>query len=92
MTLLNDFVTAVKQECVIDHDFFIFFDIPELIVKKGYSRKEYEDIIKVVQKVKTLYLAEKIKKNPDKPMAQVAQITDDDLVPLNLYDHILTNV
>ena len=90
--ILNDFVTAVKQECVINHNFFIFFDIPELIVKKHYSRKDYEDIIKVVTKVKTRYLAEKAKMMPDKPLAVVSQITDDDLVPLELFDYILSQV
>jgi len=44
---------------VIDRDFFIFHDIPEMIMKKRYSRKDYEDILKVLLKVKTRYLAEK---------------------------------
>ena len=36
----------------------MFFEIPELIVKKGYTRKDYEKIIlKVLQKVKLRYLA-----------------------------------
>jgi len=85
-------VTAVKQECVINHNFFIFFDIPELIVKKKYSRKDYEDIIKTVQKVKTRYLAEKAREHPEKPLAQVSVITDDDLVPLELFDFVLAQV
>lgn len=59
MQLLNDFVTAVKQEYVVEKEYFIFPDIPELIVKKKYSRKDYEDIIKLVVKVKNRYLYEK---------------------------------
>lgn len=89
-TVLNDFVTAVKQECVINQNFFIFFDIPDLIVKKRYSRKDYEDIIKILQKVKTRYLAEKAMKNPDKPLEVIGQITDDDLVELELFDFALS--
>jgi hypothetical protein len=65
------------------------FDIPDLIIKKKYSRKEYEEIIKLVSKVKTRYIAEKAKANPDKPLNVVSNITDDDLVPLNLFDFFL---
>lgn len=90
--MLNDFVTAVKQQCVIKHNFFIFFDIPDLIVKKEYSRKDYESIIKIVMKVKTRYLAEKARQQPDKPLNVVSQITDDDLVPLEMFDWVLSQI
>lgn len=83
---------AVKQECVIEQHYFIFFDIPDLIVKKKYSRKEYEDIIKVLNKVKTRYLARKAKEMPDKPIEFVSQITDDDLVPLIILDEVMSEV
>lgn len=88
--MLQEFVSAVKQECVINQDFFIFQDIPDLIVKKKYSRKDYADIIKVVNKVKTRYLAEKARNMPDKSLEFVSNITDDDECPLNIYDFILT--
>ena len=83
---------AVKQECVIEQHYFIFFDIPDLIVKKRYSRKEYEDIIKVLNKVKTRYLARKAKEMPDKSIEFVSQITDDDLVPLVILDEVMSEV
>jgi len=57
--MINDFVGAVKQECVVDRDYFIIFDIPDLIVKKKLARKDYEQVIKIVNKVKNRYLAEK---------------------------------
>jgi hypothetical protein len=42
-----------------------------MIMKKRYSRKDYEAILKVLLKVKTAYLAERAQdwklKNPDKP-------------------------
>lgn len=88
--MLHEFASAVRQECVINQNFFIFFDIPDLIVKRKYSRKDYEDIIKVVQKVKTRYLAEKAQMMPDKPLEVVSAITDDDLAPLELFDYVLT--
>ena len=90
--MLHEFASAVRQECVINQNFFIFFDIPDLIVKRKYSRKDYEDIIKVVQKVKTRYLAEKAQMMPDKPLEVVSAITDDDLAPLELFDYVLTQL
>ena len=61
-----------------------------MIVKRKYTRKDYEDIIKVVHKVKTRYLAEKARSMPGKPLEVVGVITDDDLAPLDLFDFVLT--
>jgi len=43
--LLEEFVQTVKQECVMNQNFFSFFEIPEVIVKKSYSRKDYDEVI-----------------------------------------------
>lgn len=56
--MLQEFVNTVKQEIVIGDGCFIFQDVPDLIVRKRYSRKDYSDIIKVVNKVKSRYLVE----------------------------------
>lgn len=65
-----------------------------MIMKKRYSRKDYEAILKVLLKVKTAYLAERAQdwklKNPDKPHEAPSQITDDDLVPLKHFDEVLS--
>lgn len=63
-----------------------------MILKKKYSKKDYQDILKVLLKVKTRYLAEKALMYPDKPLEVVSQITDDDLVPLVLYDYVLSEL
>jgi hypothetical protein len=92
MELLSEFVTHVKNECVMDQHYFSFFEIPELIVKKGYSRKEYEDfLLKLLNKVKTRYLAQKKLDNPDTPLEQM-QVTDDDLVRLELFDEVMSSI
>ena len=58
------------------------FDIPELIIKQKYSRKDYNEILlKLLKKVQTLYLE-------DKPGDQ-KHVTDDDLIPLALFDQAL---
>ena len=56
---LQEFVALVKQECVVEQHYFIFTDVPDLIIKKKYSRKDYNDIIKVLVKVKNIFIAEK---------------------------------
>jgi|LakMenEpi03Aug12_release.lakeMendotaPanAssembly.Ray.scaffolds.fasta_scaffold110963_3 hypothetical protein len=56
MKTLNEFVQAVKTECVMDSTKFSFFEIPDLIVRKKYSRENYEKIKKLILKVKSNYL------------------------------------
>jgi hypothetical protein len=58
-------------------------------VKKKLARKDYEQVIKIVNKVKNRFIAEKADSNPDKTLAQVSVLTDDDLIPLNLFDYVL---
>ena len=59
MGTLRDFANVVRSECVLNSYFFSFYDIPELIVKKKYQRKEYDLIIKILNKVKKAYLLQK---------------------------------
>jgi hypothetical protein len=78
LKLLRAFSEIVKVECVMNRQYFSMYDIPELIVKKKYSRRDCkETILKVLNKVKILYLE-------DKPEQET--VTDDDLVPLVLFD------
>lgn len=43
----------------MDQTFFSFFEIPDLIVRKKYTRETYEKIKKLILKVKTSYLKQK---------------------------------
>lgn len=86
--LLRDFAGVVRTECVMNQHFFSFYDIPDLIVKKKYQRKEYEQIIKLLNKVKKSYLVHKATIVSDKPVAELV-VTDEDLVPLELFDQVL---
>ena len=58
-TVIQDFVNSVRQECVINQNYFNFHDIPDHILKQGYQRKDYDDVIKILLKVKAKYLADK---------------------------------
>jgi len=71
--------------------FFNFFDIPDLIVKKQISKKDYEGISKLLLKVKRSYLVHKATLLPDKPIESL-NVTDEDLVPLELFDEVLTQI
>ena len=61
-TILDEFVAAVKLECIVDSLHFNFYDIPDMIVKKKYTRENYEKIKKLILKVKTIYLQKKADK------------------------------
>lgn len=84
MRTLNEFVQAVKTECVMDSTKFSFFEIPDLIVRKKYSRESYENIKKLILKVKLNYL--KIKQeakqmeNDKKEQVKGFSNVDDDTV------------
>ena len=58
-------------------------------MKRKYSRKDYDDLIKILNKVKIRYLAEKAVQMPDKPKEVISVITDFDLIPLELFDYTL---
>ena len=111
----------------MDKIYFNFFDIPDLIIKMKYSRKDYDMIIKILQKVKKSYLESKLEKeNYEKMQEQFQkgqgrinkdidadlndanfgsfkgkklesdhnaidnmQVTDEDFVPLDLFDGVL---
>ena len=46
----------------MDKFFFNFFDVPDLIVKNSYKRREYDMILKVLLKVKNSFLEQKMEK------------------------------
>ena len=87
ISYLSDFNELVRNECVLNRKFFSLFDIPDLIIKKKISRKDYSDkILKLLKRVKKTYLKEKRLTNKD------AEITDDDLIPLSILDEVLASI
>jgi len=56
MKVLRDFITVIKSECVLNSYYFSFYDIPDLIVKKKYQRKDYDLIMSLLTRVKKIYL------------------------------------
>ena len=58
-------------------------------MKKNYAKKDYDMVVGVVKAVQKLYLVHKATLFPDKPIDQL-EITDDDLVPLVLFDDALS--
>jgi hypothetical protein len=89
-SLLREFAATVRAECVMEQNFFSFYDIPDLIVKKKFQRKDYESIIKMLTMIKKAYLIEKadILKDKNKALEEIV-ITDEDLIPLDLFDKVL---
>ena len=54
----------------MDKFFFNFFDVPDLIVKNSYKRREYDMILKVLLKVKNSFLEQKMEKEIMKNMQE----------------------
>jgi hypothetical protein len=88
--LVDDFVGSVKNDCALDRDYFNFFDLPDHVAKRNYSRADYEGtILKMMLRVKDACLEEK-KRNSDTP-DQVG-ITEHDLTPLDLFDVVASQM
>lgn len=50
----------MKSECVLNQHFFNFFDIPDLIIKRKFSPREHEMVIKYMNKVRKAYVVAKL--------------------------------
>lgn len=71
--------------------YFSFFNIPEMLVKKRTSKKDFELIQTMLLKIKKKYLVQKALLFPDRPIENLA-ITDEDLVPLEFLDDVLGEI
>lgn len=56
---LNNFIADVKNECMMDANYCTFMSLPECILKKNYSRKQFEIVTKLLTYVKNQYLQER---------------------------------
>lgn len=55
-------------------------------------RKDYEEVIKVLKRVRVLYLQEKLNYKGEDLTFENAIMTDDDMVPCILFDKILKDI
>lgn len=100
--LFTQFVSVVKEECVMNVHFFSFTGLPDVIVKKNYTRAQYQSLTKLLISVKNAYLQQRARteaENVDeqkqgqqqmKTAEQNMTITEEDLVELQLLDDFLT--
>ena len=95
------FVDVVKHECVMNVHFFLFTSIPDLIVRKNYTRKQYETITKLLVSVKNAFLEHRLKAEAEKneeddadnahiPKKDMTVITEEDMIELSMLDDFLT--
>jgi hypothetical protein len=90
---IEDFVSQVKMDCQVQHNFFNFTAIPEFVSNKKYPRKVYDEIIlKILIKVRNQYLkdqAKELKVDFDK-----VQIDEDkwEMVPASIFDDIVSAI
>lgn len=49
--VLESFVALVKQELVLEKHYFNFYEVPELMVKRKFQKKDFENVKKLLLKV-----------------------------------------
>lgn len=85
------FVNLVKAECVMNVHYFNFTSLPDLIVRKNYTRKQYETLVKLLVSIKDAYLEQRTlaeAENVDedgkeqKPKTESNVITEEDMVEI----------
>jgi hypothetical protein len=72
------FIEVVKSEIPSNGEYFNFYDIPDLIILKKYSKEYVAKIIEFLNKVKTLYLEDKLDKINSKKGLRVQDYNSDD--------------
>jgi len=55
-SVMMKFIENVKQECMMQQHYFSFYNIPEMLVKKKTTKKEFELVQKLLLKIKQKYL------------------------------------
>jgi len=50
------FIEVIKHECVMNVHYFLFTSLPDLIIRKQYTRKQYEIITKLLVSIKRSFL------------------------------------
>ena len=88
LAILEKFTIWVKTERAMKQLYFNFHHLPDLILAKQITKKDYKTISRLLLKVKAAYLSEKAKSMPDKRIEDL-NVTDEDLVPLSLFDMVL---
>lgn len=66
--IAESFLKCLRAECTVEQYYFSFFEVPDLVVKKQISKKDYVIINKVLNRIKRLFLAHKAQLLPDKPL------------------------
>ena len=61
--LLVNFIVDVKQDCLMDSNHFNFMNVPECVLKKNFTRKQYEICSKLLVSVKESYLKERAQRD-----------------------------
>lgn len=78
--------------------YFLFTSLPDLIIRKQYTRKQYEIITKLLVSIKRSFLEQRAKAeeenedeeaNENMPKKDLTVITEEDLVDLQILDDFL---
>ena len=64
----NRLIELIKTECNEQVHFFNFYSVPETLVRKKTSKKDFEIVKRILLKVKKQYLVQKAMIFPDIPI------------------------
>lgn len=93
--MLEKFAGWVKAEAALKQVYFNFHHVPDLILRKQVTKTDYAQIKRLLLKVKAAFLQDKAKLQPDSSNANRAEelnVTDEDLVKLELFDVVLSQM
>lgn len=91
MQLFEKFAGWVRAEAALKQIYFNFHHIPDLILRKQVTKTDYAQIKRLLLKVKTVFLLDKAKLQPEGSKEEL-NVTDEDLVKLELFDVVLSQM
>ena len=80
-------VDSIFKECKMKGQFFSFFDIPDHLIKLKLSKVDMDNVVEVLKEAKEVYMESKAEIQNVK--IEEIQITDEDLVPLDILTEML---
>ena len=85
--ILDGIIEQICRECKLNVKFFLFFDIPDFLIKKTLPKQDLDNAIELLNDAKEEYLrgkAEALKVGYSE-----VKMTEDDLVPLDILSFVM---
>ena len=84
---LDGIIEQICRECKLNVKFFLFFDIPDFLIKKTLPKQDLDNAIELLNDAKEEYLRGKAEAL--KVQYTEVKMTEDDLVPLDILSFVM---